>query len=241
MEKYYEKIRTYLDNSFASLPHDDTTMRMKNDIYCSMLDKFNDLVQSGVSEDEAFGIVVGEFGSLDEIRAAMGINENSCADTVITVSHERKKAYDKFKIRQGIAVAVGVALCITAVFGYDAYDVFFVEEVTDAVFGLLVAAGVFLFIFAGTSEAKYFDVTNPVKYAIPPTAERMEAYQNFLTVRSWLMSFAVFLFIMSVFVIPLFEGGYMELVLPAVMVAAVAMLIIVGTIHDTYKDVSGRK
>ena len=242
MEKYYEKIMTYLNNSFASFPQNDATMRMKNDMYCSMLDKFNGLVQGGVSEDEAFGKVVGEFGSLDEIRAAMCIEEKSPADTVMLIDPERKKAYDRFKIKQGIMVAVGVVLCIIAVFTHDVYDTFLVEELTDALFGFLVATGVFLFIFAGTIEAKYFDVTDPVKYVIPPTAERMAAYQNFLTVRALVISSAVFLFITSVFVMPLFEGSFMELVLPAVMVAfGVAMLIIVGTVHGTYNDVSGRK
>lgn len=242
MEKYYEKIQTYLNNSFASFPQDDATMRMKNDMYCSMLDKFNGLVQGGASEDEAFGKVVGEFGSLDEVRAAMDINENSGEDAVTPVSPERKKAYDRFKVGQGITVAIGVALCIIAVFAYDVCGDLFVEELTDVMFGLLVAAGVFLFVFAGTSEAKYFDVTDPVKYVIPPSAERVAAYQNFLTARAFLMSFAIFLFVTSVFVVPLFSGTYMELILPAIMVAAgVAILIIVGAVHDTYKDVSGRK
>lgn len=238
MEKYYEKIKTYLENVFTSLPKDDATLRMKNDMYCSMLDKFNGLVQGGASEDEAFGKVVGEFGSLSEIRAALGIDASSVATGTFPVSPERTKQYSRYKIKQGILIAAGVVLCIIAVFMHNFYENFFVGEAANAVFGLLVAMGVFLFVFAGTSEAKYFDVNKPVKYAVPPTAERMAEYQKFLTARSWLISLSIFLFISAVLVMSMFEGWYIDAIMVAV---GVAILIIVGSIQDSYKDVSGRK
>lgn len=242
MENYSEKIRTYLDNTFASIPQSEAAMRMKNDMYCSMLDKFNSLVQGGTSEVEAFGRVVGEFGSLSEIRTALGIDASSGEAEVIPVSPERKKAYSSFKIKQGIMIAIGVIFCIVSVLGYPAYEELLIEEAANALFGVLIAVGVFLFVFAGTIEAKYFDVIKPVKYAVPPTAERVAAYQKFLTVRALVIALAVFIFITSVFVIPLFEGWYMEAVFPAVMVSVgVAMLIIVSAIHGTYKDVKGSK
>lgn len=243
MEKYYEKIKNYLENVFASLPNDDAVLRMKNDMYCSMLDKFNNLVQGGANEDEAFGKVVGEFGSLAEIRAVLGIDANAVsASGSIPVSPERTKQYSRYKIIQGILIAVGVILCIIAVFMYPLYGQMLVGEAENFVFGLLIAIGVFLFVFAGTNEARYFDVTKPMQYAVPPTAERVKEYQKFLAVRSLLISFAVFLFIMSVFAGLLFEGWLFELIAPPIMVAVgVAILIIVGSIHSSYKDVSGRK
>lgn len=242
MEKYYEKIKTYLENVFAAMPNDDASLRMKNDIYCSMLDKFNGLVQGGASEDEAFGKVVGEFGSLAEIRAALGIDSNAVATGTIPVSPERTKQYSRYKIIKGVLIAVGAILCIIAVFMYSLYEQILVDEAANFVFGLLIAIGVFLFVFAGTNEARYFDVTRPMQYAVLPTAERVKAYQKFLTVRSLLISFAVFLFIMSVFTGPLFEGWLLELIAPPIMVAAgVAILIIVGAVHSSYNDISGRK
>ena len=43
METNNGKIRTYLDNIFASLPKTEQAARMKEEMYCSMLDKYNGL------------------------------------------------------------------------------------------------------------------------------------------------------------------------------------------------------
>lgn len=237
MENYYEKIRTYLDNTFASVPSSDAAIRMKNDIYCSMLDKFNGLVQGGANEDEAFGKVVGEFGSLDEVRAALGIDSAVGAYTAAPISAERKKAYDKFQIKQGITIAFGVVFCIFAVFGYDIYEHYTSDLYANFIFALLVSVGVFLFVFAGTSGAKFFDVTDPVIYAVPPTPERIESYQKFLTLRSWLMGFAIALFVITIG----FDNSWVQsVVIPILVSVGVAILIIVATIHSTYKDVRGK-
>lgn len=237
MENYCEKIRTYLDNTFASLPQSEAAMCLKNDMYCSMLDKFNGLVQGGANEDEAFGKVVGEFGSLDEIRAALGIDSAAGAYTATPISTERKKAYDKFQIKQGILISIGVILCIFAVFGYGLYEKFTSGLYANFIFALSVAVGVFLFVFAGTSGAKFFDVTNPVIYAVPPTPERMESYQKFLTLRSWLMGFAI-----ALFIIPIGTNSWVQdVAIPILISVGIAILIIVGTIHSTYEDVRGKK
>lgn len=242
MEKYCEKIKIYLENIFTSLPQEENVLRMKNDMYCSMLDKFNNMIQNGINEDEAFGKVIGEFGSINEIRAALGIGMNSLESGCIPVSSERKKKYNKYKIIQGALISIGVAICLIAVLMYPLYASFFVDKASNAIFGLLIASAVFLFVFARTSEAKYFDVINPVKYAIPPTSERIAEYRKFLTARALLVSFAIFLFITSVFVIPLFDGMYAEFIIPLIMVAiGVAILIIIGTIHSTYADIRGNK
>ena len=240
-EQAYTKIQTYLDNIFASIPPTDEALRLKNDMYCSMLDKYNGYVQEGANGNEAFGRVVGEFGSLDEIRAALAL-DTTVAPTAersqVGITPERKKQYDKFKIGQAVAVACGVVLCIMSVFGYPLYSDYLtgmeVKEPENFVFGLLIAAGVFLFVWAGTGEAKFYDITQPQAFRPGVSEERMAAYRKFLSVRQMLISLAVALFVVSPFTY-VFHFGMV--IMPTLVAVGVAILIVVGAVHGIYSDV----
>ena len=240
-EQAYTKIQTYLDNMFASIPPTDEAMRLKNDMYCSMLDKYNGYVQEGANGNEAFGRVVGEFGSLDEIRAALALDTTAAPmgeSSQVGITPERKKQYDKFKIGQAVAVACGVVLCIMSVFGYPLYSDYLtgmeVKEPENFVFGLLIAAGVFLFVWAGTGEAKFYDITQPQAFRPGVSEERMAAYRKFLSVRQMLISLAVALFVVSPFTY-VFHFGMV--IMPTLVAVGVAILIVVGAVHGIYSDV----
>ena len=240
-EQAYTKIQTYLDNIFASIPPTDEALRLKNDMYCSMLDKYNGYVQEGANGNEAFGRVVGEFGSLDEIRAALALDTTvapTAESSQVGITPERKKQYDKFKIGQAVAVACGVVLCIMSVFGYPLYSDYLtgmeVKEPENFVFGLLIAAGVFLFVWAGTGEAKFYDITQPQAFRPGVSEERMAAYRKFLSVRQMLISLAVALFVVSPFTY-VFHFGMV--IMPTLVAVGVAILIVVGAVHGIYSDV----
>lgn len=238
LSDYPEKIRVYLDNVFAALPAVDAAAQLKSDMCDSMTDKFHALVQNGVDPDAAFGRVVGEFGSLGEIRAALGLAEGTDvpevpADTEApAVSPERQREYRLFQIKRGIVVAVGVIICVAAVFGYPWYENVTYAEAAHAVFGILVAIGVFLFVLAGVSGARFMDMTEPEKLLPDRTPERWADYQKFLRVRAWMIALAVGLFVAAPF---MSEGGYFFM--PFIIVVGVAILIVVGAVHNTFNDV----
>lgn len=247
MEITNEKIRTYLDNMFVSIPQTEQAVRMKEDMYGSMLDKFNGYITDGANEDEAFGRVVSEFGSVEDIRAALAENSAQSVEaqpvqaTQKNISPERKKHYDRFKIKQGIAVACGVIFCIAAVFGYPYYRVHFLsdgEEPQNFVFGILVALGVFLFVWAGAGEAKFYDITQPDALRPGVSEERMTEYRRFLSARQWLVPLAVALFVASPF---MYSSYYGMVIMPVMVAFGVGILIIVGSVHGTYNDVRADK
>lgn len=243
MKKTCDKIKMYLDNMFASLPQTEQAARMKEDMYCSMLDKYNGFIGDGANEDEAFGRIVGEFGSVEDIRAELAQDSAPSVEaqplevqntTASNVSPERKKQYDRFKIKQGIAVACGVILCIMAVFGYPYYSMYMYADRENVVFGILIALGVFLFVAAGTGEAKFYDITSPEALNPGVSEERMKEYRKFLGIRQWLISLAVALFVASPFA---YEWNFSIVIMPVLIALGVAILIIVGSIHGTYNDV----
>ena len=53
--KNNERIRAFIDNMFASLPQNEQSARMKEDMYCSMLDRYNGLTESGAERCHARG------------------------------------------------------------------------------------------------------------------------------------------------------------------------------------------
>ncbi len=63
-----EKIAEFVNNVFAGFPQTRQTARMKADMIDTMTERYEDLLKSGKNEDEAFGIVVRDFGSIEDLR-----------------------------------------------------------------------------------------------------------------------------------------------------------------------------
>jgi len=68
-------IRNYLENLFLGLPHTEDVNRAKNELLAMMEDKYNELKEIGKTENEAIGIVISEFGNLDELSETLGIKQ----------------------------------------------------------------------------------------------------------------------------------------------------------------------
>ena len=68
-----ETIRTYLENMFARLPQTPQIIRLENDMLRTMEDKYEELKSEGKSENEAVGIVISEFGNIDELLAELDL------------------------------------------------------------------------------------------------------------------------------------------------------------------------
>ena len=70
-----EPIKNYLDMMFANLPSTPSVLRAKDELFQMMEDKYTELIQEGKSENEAVGSVISEFGNLDELAEALGLEE----------------------------------------------------------------------------------------------------------------------------------------------------------------------
>ena len=69
-----ETIRNYLETMFASLPNTFEMQKAKNELLQMMEDKYTELITDGKTENEAVGIVISEFGNLDELAEELGIS-----------------------------------------------------------------------------------------------------------------------------------------------------------------------
>ena len=147
-------IRDYLDNMYRNLPNTNAGRRAKYELDQMMEDKYEELIAEGKTENEAVGIVISEFGNLDELADSLGISEavteNPVEDKPM-LSMDRVKEYLSMNNTRAILTSLGIALCILSVVSPilaeilpDALDVIG----AGGMFGI-IAIAVGLFIFSG--------------------------------------------------------------------------------------------
>ncbi len=106
-------IRNYLENLFLGLPHTEDVNRAKNELLAMMEDKYNELKEIGKTENEAIGIVISEFGNLDELSETLGIKQVIENKTeTFRISYEKAQAYIEDSRAIAPKTATGVFLCI---------------------------------------------------------------------------------------------------------------------------------
>ena len=158
-------IRNYLDNMFRNLPNTEAVRRAKSELLQMMEDKYEELIAEGKTENEAVGIVISEFGNLDELADSLGISEavteNPVEDKPM-LSMDRVKEYLSMNNTRAILTSLGIALCILSVVSPilaeilpDALDVIG----AGGMFGI-IAIAVGLFIFSGIKNKEYAEVRN---------------------------------------------------------------------------------
>lgn len=160
-------IRNYLDNMFLGLPQTEDVMRAKRELLAMMEDKYNELKNDGKTDNEAVGIVISEFGNLDELAEVLGIKEiiENKSD-VPMVSYEEADKYIEQAKEIAPKTAFGTFLCIVSpvilllLIGLGELNQIGVREDTLIAIGLVVlicsvAAGVSYFIRFSSKSEKY--------------------------------------------------------------------------------------
>lgn len=117
--KDMDTIRTYLDNLFEQLPKTEEVISIKEEMLSNMEDKYESLLSEGKSKNDAIGIVIAEFGNIDELLEAFG--EKNDFETDAQVPH--KQTWNVAMVEQFFAVrqkataliAVGVFIIMTGV------------------------------------------------------------------------------------------------------------------------------
>lgn len=72
-----ETIWSYLDNMFFHLPKTTEVLRAKEDLAEMMEDKYNELIAEGKMQNEAIGIVISEFGNIQELLDELELSDES--------------------------------------------------------------------------------------------------------------------------------------------------------------------
>ncbi|MCR4695141.1 MAG: permease prefix domain 1-containing protein [Pseudobutyrivibrio sp.] len=151
-----ETIKNYLTNMFMSLPNTPEVVRAKDELLSMMEDKYQELRDEGKSDNEAVGIVISEFGNLEELAESLGIADQMTEekrDTRPVLPMEKAKEYIEIQGQKGNLVSFGVFLCITSVLSpiiFGISDLDLIVNFGIAGMFIMIAVAVILFIIAGS-------------------------------------------------------------------------------------------
>ena len=159
-------IKNYLDNMFRNLPNIPEVRKAKAELQSMMEDKFEELIADGKSENEAVGIVISEFGNLDEIAETIGLSleiKDAAGPAKPMLSMDRVKEYLAAVSSRSIMIPMAVSLCILCVtigilseiIGGRVGDAF-----SAAGFFLMIAAAVALFITSHSKNKEFAEINN---------------------------------------------------------------------------------
>lgn len=156
-----ETIQNYLEAMFANMPNTEEVLRAKNELFQMMEDKYNELIAEGHSDNEAVGTVISEFGNLEEISKDLGIStEVKEADAINKrkITLDEGKDYVKRQASLALWIALGVFFCIFSivpVLGFSAFDGMNGNAMDIVAMFILIAMGVFCFVYSGLINHKW--------------------------------------------------------------------------------------
>lgn len=166
-----EVIRTYLDNLFSTLPDTPASRRAKEELWGMMEDKYQELKDQGLPENQIIGTVISQFGNLEELRETLGLEQPYAAapppqpqPAGIPMSFAQAQECLTTYRRASRGIGIGAVLCILAVMPLfvllGLFELELLSEGLAVALGLgalfvLVAAAVVLFIFYGPQLSPY--------------------------------------------------------------------------------------
>ena len=140
LTKYDLKIEEYVDELFENAPNNKKTMEFKEELLANLLEKYNDLVQSGMEREAAYNKVIGSIGNIDDLFEDDAIKET-------------KEISDKKKYARNIAIAVMMyILCPVSVILSDVWGN---ETLGIVIMFVLIACATGLIIYTNMSRPKY--------------------------------------------------------------------------------------
>jgi hypothetical protein len=252
-----ETIKNYLDNMFAGLPKTARVLELKNNILTNMEEKYNELKHQGKSENEAIGIVISEFGNIDELVSELGILKDTESKNLPLVTETEVNSYLAVKKRMGLLIGIGVSLCILGA----ALLILFYQFEEQGVLGtkfqgsvagipglvtffLFITAAVGIFIYSGMNFERYKYMESGVQLSAGLEASLREKYDSHTPKFYMGLITAVCLLIispMAVIITSYISTGttdydeYGVVFLLVIVAFAVFLLISTGTTRESYQ------
>ena len=236
-----ETMRNYLETMFLNLPNTPEVYKAKNELWQMMEDKYTELKSEGKSENEAVGIVIAEFGNLDELAKDLGIDQvihqNPLPESKILPLEDVKK-YLSDHAKHAFMTALGVLLCITSVCGPILFSALAEKNKEDYLHALgacslffLIACAAGLFIYSGVMIGRW-NYLKAERYVTDfATADYLhQAHEAYKPIYALQLTIGVTLCILSVVPTILLDyaSGYFSVFLSQCSAAILFILVGVG-------------
>lgn len=249
-----ETIKSYLNNMFAGLPKTERMADLKNNILSNMEEKYNELKSQGKTENEAIGVVISEFGNIDELINELGIYKDGETKSLPVVTQDEVDSYLNVKRTMGIQIGIGVFLCIMApamlilLSGLADNGVIFNGLSGSAksmpgliVLFLMITAAVGTFIYSGMNFERYKYMELGVQLPNSIEANLKQKYNSFTPKFYLSIITGVCLIIISpinLFIVALMYGDEQVIgvvIMLTIIAFSVFLFVYAGTIRESYE------
>lgn len=136
------KIRNYIENAFANVSNTKKIQELKDELYSNLVDKYQDQLSSGKSENESYNNAIASIGDIQELVESVNV-----PSPLQPISQAERK-------RSAILVSVAVMLYILSPMILILFDEFFHSETI----GLFL---MFILIAVATGLLIYNNMTKP--------------------------------------------------------------------------------
>ncbi|MDE5950360.1 MAG: permease prefix domain 1-containing protein, partial [Acetatifactor sp.] len=103
-----------MDQLFENAPVNRRTLELKEELIANAMEKYNDLTLRGYSEDEAFQLVVGSIGDVQQLFAEMGTDDDySQAYYLQWAKEAQEKKAALTAVSAGLFLLAGAVLVIS--------------------------------------------------------------------------------------------------------------------------------
>lgn len=127
----YEKLRAHIEELFKDAPKTLQTVEIKEEILQNTVDRYNDLLAEGKSEEAAFNIAVAGIGDVNELIGSI---------TAVKPEPYTKEELENNSRRRTVLLSVSVVLYICSVIPVIVSEEIFDNDVIGVVLMFLMAA-----------------------------------------------------------------------------------------------------
>lgn len=163
-----EKMRSYLDLTFAGAPAGRETEEFKEELYADMCDKYNDLIAGGMREGEAYNRVISGIGTPDELFEQLNRKGQPNQADMERASKVRRKATLLTSLAIALYILCPVPVMLASAFGGSEK----IEIVGACMLFLIVAVATFLIVYASSMRSQFREKGNSTSSA--PRKEKEE-------------------------------------------------------------------
>lgn len=149
----YEKFSQKLDELFENAPQTNRASELKDELLANLMDKYNDLVSNGKSEEEAFNITIAGIGDTDEL--IRGLKENDQFNYK-QIKKDREKSALILSVSIGMYImSVVILIMCTSVFRINSNIAVCIMLTIDAIATCLI-------IYNAISRPKYLKTDDTI-------------------------------------------------------------------------------
>lgn len=149
----YENLRRRLDELFENAPKTRRAYELKEELLANLTDKYNDLVASGKSEDEAVNIAIAGIGDVDELIKGLG-ESDVLNNEKMQKDREKRALVTSISVGLYIMSIVVLILCVT-VLGLSG-------EASVCLMFTIIAIATSIIVYNSISRPKYIKADDTI-------------------------------------------------------------------------------